>query len=80
MGIVSPNGRNHHFLIMEVNGNGTMFHTVDGNAGKHYSIIHRTYTIADTSRDRQGYYRIYTNKGVEPFSAVSPNYTKLLKS
>jgi hypothetical protein len=79
MGIVSPNGRNHHFLIID--SDGITFKTIDGNAGSHYSIVQRSYTIADTARDAQGYYRINSpHHGIEPFGVVSPDFINLLKT
>jgi hypothetical protein len=44
IGVMSPAGRNHHFVVVGRNG-GTL-DTVDGNAGFHHSIVRTSYTLA----------------------------------
>ena len=75
--MVSPfGGRNHHFLVMDFNGQ--QINSVDGNAGVHSSIIERKYSIASSSPDAKGAFRISTPQGVEPAVFATPIWDKVL--
>ncbi|MEX2141223.1 MAG: peptidoglycan-binding domain-containing protein [Pirellulales bacterium] len=80
LGLISPfgGGRNHHFLVGDING--TSIKSIDGNAGIYSSIIERSYTITKTSTDKFGAFEILATQGREPVAFVTPIWNKVLKS
>ena len=50
IGVMSPSGRNHHFVV--IGRSGGKLDTVDGNAGFHHSVIRTSYTMAKPDDDR----------------------------
>jgi Putative peptidoglycan binding domain len=77
VGVLGPNGRNHHFVVVNVNG--ATIDSVDGNAGFVYqSIKKRQYTLSTTSIDEQGFFRTQTIVGNEAVSFASPRWDRVL--
>lgn len=77
VGLASPAGRFHHFLITSVGQN--QVGTVDGNDGFQQTIIKRTYGIMG----RQAQYTYTVNDGyhgTEPAYFLKPNWNQILKS
>ncbi len=75
--MVSPfGGRNHHFLVADFVGQ--TIHSVDGNAGKHSSIIQRSYSVASSTPDNKGAFRLNTPLGNEPAVFATPIWGKVL--
>lgn len=75
VGIASPNGRNHHFMIISVNGN--TLTTVDGNDGFQQTIIKRTYSVG--RRTSKFIYQANGGiHGVEDTVFLTPNWSKLI--
>ena len=81
LGLISPfnGGRNHHFLVGDINGN--KIRSIDGNAGLFSSIIERNYTLTRTSPDAKGAFQISGGpQGLEPVLFVSPLWQMVLKT
>jgi peptidoglycan hydrolase-like protein with peptidoglycan-binding domain len=76
IGIVSPSGRNHHFVVTSVNG--IVVKSVDGNAGFYQSIVAGGYEIIGTKIDDKGCFRTNTAQGNEPVMFISPNWKTML--
>ena len=77
VGLASPAGRFHHFLITSVGQN--QVGTVDGNDGFQQTIIKRTYGISG----RQAKYTYTVNDGFhgsEPAYFLKPNWNQILKT
>ena len=69
-------GRNHHFLIADFDGQ--TIHSVDGNAGKHATILQRTYSIHKSTPDKQGAFSLNTPLGQERAMFATPLWDKVL--
>jgi peptidoglycan hydrolase-like protein with peptidoglycan-binding domain len=64
VGVMSPAGRNHHFVVVGRTG-GTL-DTVDGNAGFHHSIVRTSYTLASpASANAAQFAKVAGSKGIE---------------
>ncbi len=77
VGLASPAGRFHHFLITSVSQN--QVGTVDGNDGLQQTIIKRSYVISG----REAKYTYMVNDGFhgsESAYFLKPNWTQILKS
>src|SRR5262249_23027132 len=76
IGIISPSGRNHHFVVTSINGINVK--SIDGNAGFYQSIVASSYEIVGTKIDDQGCFRTNTAQGSEPVMFISPNWKTML--
>lgn len=70
IGVMSPAGRNHHFIVVERNG--SELKTVDGNAGGHHSIVKQTYTLQlPNSTNAKDLPMVSRNGKLEPCALLS---------
>jgi Putative peptidoglycan binding domain len=76
VGIASPSGRVHHFLITDVSKG--QLKTIDGNDGSQQTIIRRNYAVL--GRDGAYTYKISDgNHGLEFGFFLKPNWSEILK-
>jgi hypothetical protein len=71
IGIIEPNGRNHHFVITEKNGNSLA--SIDGNAGLHQTIVPKNeYTLGGPNNDQLRSYTLFSSHGTERVVFIAP--------
>jgi hypothetical protein len=70
IGVMSPSGRNHHFVVVDRNEH--QLTTVDGNAGFHHSIVRQSYTLQLPKSTNAKDFAMVSSRGkVEPCALLS---------